>query len=208
MRQKNIGKERLMIMAAVVSALFLSGCTVNFPEGAGKEEVPEPEEETVEYDGMLHIENGAAQPMLNYSSADAGNKDSDILRFCVYVETDHDTDADGKNDLVKAFIQVPRSAAEGKYKAAAIYDPTPYSAGTTGNYLGHEMFPYSDDDFDYDDLYRSGDCRIAEEEEDTLTLAENADPSDWNYVYPGPNSGNGFYHASLYDYYLIRGLAL
>ncbi len=58
---------------------------------------------------MLHIEDGAAQPMLNYSPAD-----------------------------------------EGKYKAAAIYDPTPYCAGTTGNDLGHEMFPYSDDDFDYD----------------------------------------------------------
>lgn len=34
-------------------------------------------------------------------------------------ETDHDTDGDGKADLVKAFLQIPRSAAEGKYKAAA-----------------------------------------------------------------------------------------
>ena len=34
-------------------------------------------------------------------------------------ETDHDTGGDGKADLVKAFLQIPRSAAEGKYKAAA-----------------------------------------------------------------------------------------
>lgn len=208
MRQKKAEKARLMIAGAVVSALFLSGCTVNLFGDISKKEAPLPSAKTGDHDGMLNIEDGAAQPMLEYSPADAGNEDSDILRFCVYVETDHDTDADGKCDLVKAFIQVPRSAAEGKYKAAVIYDPTPYSAGTTGNILGHEMFPYSDDDFDYDDLYRSGDHRIAEEQEDTLTAAANADPTDWTYVYPGPDSGRGFYKASFYDYFLIRGFAV
>ena len=79
-------------------------------------------------DDILKIEDGMLQPMLQYSdprASDYSNEDSDILRFCVYVETDHDTDNDGMADLVKALIQVPRAAAEGKYKAAAIYDPTP-----------------------------------------------------------------------------------
>ncbi len=31
---------------------------------------------------------------------------------------------------MKALVEVPRAAAEGTYKAATIYDPTPYGAGT------------------------------------------------------------------------------
>jgi hypothetical protein len=88
-------------------------------------------------DDILKIEDGMLQPMLQYSdprASDYSNEDSDILRFCVYVETDHDTDNDGMADLVKALIQVPRAAAEGKYKAAAIYDPTPYQVGTCEEY--------------------------------------------------------------------------
>ena len=60
-------------------------------------------------------EYGTAQPILQYTNlrkADYTNEGSDILRFCVYVETDYDTDADGKADLVEALVQVPRSAAE------------------------------------------------------------------------------------------------
>ena len=83
--------------------------------------------------GVLRVENGMLQPILQYSdprAEDYSNAESDILRFCVYVETDHDTDNDGKADLVKALVQVPRPALEGKYKASVIYDPTPYAAGT------------------------------------------------------------------------------
>lgn len=67
-------------------------------------------EEKVE--GGFRIEDGMAQPMLTYSDINTPNKDSDILRFCVYVETDHDTDGDGKADLVKTFIQLPKAAAQ------------------------------------------------------------------------------------------------
>ncbi len=88
-------------------------------------------EEKVE--GGFRIEDGMAKPMLTYSDINTPNQDSDILRFCVYVETDHDTDSDGKADLVKTFVQVPKAAAEGQYKAAAIYDPMPYAAGMVSN---------------------------------------------------------------------------
>ena len=83
-------------------------------------------------EGALIVEDGMMQPMLQYSDPrDPGysNADSEIIRFCVYVETDHDTDSDGLADLVKAVVQVPRAAVEGRYKAATIYDPTPYFAG-------------------------------------------------------------------------------
>ncbi|MBQ3404356.1 MAG: hypothetical protein IJG63_02935, partial [Oscillospiraceae bacterium] len=57
--------------------------------------------------------NGTAPSEEPYS-----NEDSDIIRFFVYVETDYDTDGDGQLDLVKALVQLPRSAAEGNYQAA------------------------------------------------------------------------------------------
>ena len=80
-------------------------------------------------DAGMQFTDGMAQPILTYSAPDTPNDDSEILRLCVYVETDHDTDGDGMADLVKVFLQLPRLAAEGQYAAAAIYDPTPYPAG-------------------------------------------------------------------------------
>ena len=111
--------QRILSAAAV---LGLAGCSALASKTTEK-----PSE------GGLVIEDGMAQPILTYSDINTPNADSEILRFCVYVETDHDTDGDGKADLVKAFIQLPKSAAEGKYKAAAIYDPMPYTAGVVSN---------------------------------------------------------------------------
>ena len=102
------------------------------------------------------FENGMAQPIFTYTDAretSYTNENSDILRFCVYVETDYDTDGDGMADLVEALVQVPRAAAEGSYKAATIYDPTPYGAGTvdeTGMDASKLMNPVP---FDYEKLY-------------------------------------------------------
>ena len=67
-------------------------------------------------DGTLIVRDGMLQPMLQYSdprASDYSNAESEILRYCVYVETDHDTDDDGLADLVKVMVQVPRPAAEG-----------------------------------------------------------------------------------------------
>ncbi|MCR4923837.1 MAG: hypothetical protein K5931_07495 [Lachnospiraceae bacterium] len=52
------------------------------------------------------VEDGMMQPILAYSDLrdpQYSNEESDILRYCVYVETDNDTDNDGKADLVKVF---------------------------------------------------------------------------------------------------------
>ena len=90
--------------------------------GSGSTDGAAEQEEKQSFDGNLHFENGMAQPMLNHSSYDTPNEESEIQRLCVYVETDHDTDGDGKADLAKACLQIPRSAVEGQYKAAVIYD--------------------------------------------------------------------------------------
>ena len=85
-----------------------------------------------EAEEWFHIEDGMAQPVVSYSDAqrpDYSNENSDILRFVVYVETDYDTDLDGKPDLIKTMVQVPRAAAEGSCRVPAIYEARPYIAG-------------------------------------------------------------------------------
>ena len=98
--------------------------------------------------------NGVAQPIFPYTSGvptkdGYSNDKSDIIRYSVYVETNYDTDGDGKLDLVKALVQLPRAAAEGKYKAAAIYDARPYITGCTDN-GDDRKFTYKEGDLGYD----------------------------------------------------------
>ena len=159
-------------------------------------------------DGQLRFENGMAQPLLTFSKMDAPNKDSEILRYCVYVETDHDTDGDGMADLVKAFVQVPRSAVLGGYDAAAIYDPMPYPAGVFAMTAGEESYPYAEETFDYAKLYAPGKKRPPKGEVTTLMAAAEANPADWNYTAPGDPDGTSYYNARRYDYFLIRGFAV
>ncbi len=160
----------------------------------------------------LVLEDGGLQPMLQWSDlreADYTNENSDILRFCVYVETDYDTDADGMNDLVKVLIQVPRAAAEGQYQAGTIYDPTPYGAGTLESNPATAEYDYSTLDFDYEKLYQQGQKRTPEGEMNTIDAAMNADPNDWNYAVPWSEDGHvGFSYSKMYDYYLVRGFAV
>ena len=46
-------------------------------------------------------------------------------------------------------MQLPRAAAEGKYKAAAIYDARPYITGCTDN-GDDRKFTYKEGDLGYD----------------------------------------------------------
>ncbi len=188
-------KIRVLLCLLTCLALFSGMCAPALAAGA-------------QYDGTLRIENGAPQPMLNFSGPRVGyndNAESDILRFCVYVETDHDTDNDGKADLVKAFVQVPRGAVEGKYKAGVIYDPTPYGAGTYEDDW-HQL--YNETPFDYQSLYRACEKRTVAGEMSTMDAALAARPDkDWNYAVPISNY-YGYSSAQMYDYYLVRGYAV
>ena len=152
-----------------------------------------------DFDSNLRIEDGMPQPMLSLTDLRDPyytNEGSSVQRFCVYVETDHDTDNDGMADLVKAFVQVPTGAVLGQYKAATIYDPTPYTAGDVSAHTGDVLKKlFLEKEFDYKLLYKDCDKRKPSAEIDTMEAAGYARPEkDWNYQVPDtnlPGYGNG-----------------
>ena len=132
-------------------------------------------------DGSAHeplFVNGMAQPIFPFTTGAVkegySNKDSDIIRYCVYVETNYDTDDDGKLDLVKALVQVPRAAAEGDYKAATIYEARPYITGCTNRGMGYD----TKDGYDMTKLYAQPEARTSLGKTSTMEAAADADSSD------------------------------
>lgn len=195
------GKHRIRILTALLAVFVLAACAV-----------PAWAEEPLPGDGGLRIEDGTLLPMCEYSDPrdpKYSNENSDILRFCVYVETDNDTDNDGMADLVKALVQVPRAAVEGKFKAATIYDPTPYGVGTYEEAYNDPESMFSKTPFDYDSLYRACEKRTPAGEMSTMDCALAARPDrDWNYTVPQTSGKQGYSYLINYDYYLVRGFAV
>ncbi|MBQ9997143.1 MAG: X-prolyl-dipeptidyl aminopeptidase, partial [Clostridia bacterium] len=154
--------------------------------------------------------NGKAQPVFPYTSGAVetgySNEDSEIIRYFVYVETNYDTDDDGKLDLVKALVQVPRSAAEGNYKASVIYEARPYITGCTP--FGNDQ-QVSGKSYDMSLLDSQPVPRVPSREEPVGTMehAKNADSSEWYYRNP-QESEYKYEDLTWYDYYLVRGFAV
>lgn len=158
------------------------------------------------------IKDGMAQPVFPFTDGKTGDaydaKTSDIVRYCVYVETDFDSDSDGKRDLVKVFVQVPRSAVEGNYKAASVFEARPYCAGTNADGYDHmkEVDQDVHEEYSYVKAYDAP-ARKPEGEMTTLEAAEQADPSSW-YFYDKASDSYCYEDMELYNYYLVRGFAV
>ena len=164
--------------------------------------------------------NGVAQPIFPYTSGvptedGYSNDKSDIIRYSVYVETNYDTDGDGKLDLVKALVQLPRAAAENpnNHKFATIMDARPYITGCTDN-GDDRKFTYKKDDLGYDlnSLYAQPNARQAEGEAGTMETAAKAKADEWYYVSPYESGSWGDFYdyedLDWYDYFLVRGYAV
>lgn len=173
--------------------------------------------------------NGRAQPIFPYTSGAVStvdnsayarygghaaaeepydNANSDIIRYFVYVETNYDTDGDGKLDLVKALVQVPRAAAEGDYQAATIFEARPYITGCTTLNGRDSAQAYTEGEYDYNDLYSQPDKRVPSGEPiGTLEAAAGADSNEWYYWNPYENMYD-YEDLDWYDYYLVRGFAV
>ena len=156
---------------------------------------------------VMEFENGSAKQIVKYSDPydkNYNNSNSDIIRFTVYVETDYDTDLDGKPDLVKVWIQLPRAAAQGDYKAPVIFEASPYCAGT-----GLSMFTRLDEAFDEKVIKEMPQKRIPEGYASTEELSAKAKVEDWYYYFDSDKGGESFYsNYKSFDYFLVRGFAL
>lgn len=166
------------------------------------------------YSKVPVFENGLAQPVFKFTDGKTGEKydpaTSSIIRYCVYVESDYDMDGDGKRDLVKAFIQVPRSAVEGNYKAATLYEARPYCAGVQADGYDHMKEVESKEyrEIDFADLDKEVPARIPEGMISAMDLALKADPTDWYYPDKGNNNSMVYENLDNFNYYLVRGFAV
>lgn len=157
--------------------------------------------------------NGRAQPIFPYSSGAKEDKDysyekSDIVRFPVYVETDHDTDGDGKRDLVKAIVQLPKAVAQGDFKASTILEARPYVAGTLDeNYVTLESLNLpTNGSYDMKSLHNKPAKRQPVSSMSSIDAAKRAKASDWYYYSPYEGI-HDYENLNWYDYFLVRGYA-
>ena len=143
--------RRFTVLFAFI--LFLTACSGG-QQGSQNEPAENPPAiAPISGEGIV-IENGMTQQIASYTDPmkeDYTNKGSELLRFVVYVETDNDTDMDGKPDLVKTMVQVPLQAASGVYKAPVIYEARPYIGGM---YAYQPQLPAAGEyEFDIADMY-------------------------------------------------------
>ena len=157
--------------------------------------------------------NGRAQPIFPYTTGEKADEDyhyedSEIVRFPVYVETDYDTDGDGKRDLVKAIVQLPKAVARGDFKAATILEARPYVAGTLDeNYVTLESLGLpTNGSYDMKKLREQPDKRKPVGSSSTVEAAKKAKASDWYYYSPYEYIYD-YEDLNWYDYFLVRGYA-
>ena len=204
-----IGKNAFGYYVTEEGFALIDGFSLSGYEGSGAQEYASENGiafTVLERPDVIKIEDGMAQQIVKYSDptkADYSNAHSEILRFVVYVETDYDTDLDGKPDLVKAFVQLPRIAAEGQYKAPVIYEANPYAAG-----MSMSSFESSEQMLTDDEIKTMPSKRIPSGSMSTMEVSENAKISDWYYKFDSDYNELYYYdNIHSYDYYLVRGFA-
>lgn len=146
--------------------------------------------------------SGLPLPLFGYTSdRDPGytNENSSVIRYCVYVETEYDTDGDGKLDLVKVFLQIPRAALEGGYKAPVILECDPYVLGVINH---SEVAIEPSDSYDLSLLYSRPAPRTVCGSVGAMEAAYSAKVTDWR------SEGAHYLTERSYDYYLVRGYAV
>ena len=166
------------------------------------------------YSKVPVFENGMAQPVFPFTDGKTGENynpaTSEIVRYCVYVESDYDMDGDGKRDLIKTLIQVPRSAVEGNYKAASLFEARPYCAGVNEDGYDHmkEVAEKEYRKFDFADLKKEVPARIPTGSISAMDLALKSNASDWYYKDKGNNDSMVYENLENFNYYLVRGFAV
>lgn len=186
-------KYRLVLLPLL--ALSVTGCNTQ------KEESKEKKKDNP----AISIEDGRCQEIYRFSPLNPSYNPSTstISRFTVYVESDYDTDLDGKKDLVKAYIQLPRDVLVNNYQVASIFQCSPYTAST----LEDDFRPHvASEGFVTDNQIATaqGTSREVTSEINVLEHADSGDKKEFFYTI------NDHYFYSDSDdcnYFLVRGFA-
>jgi len=176
-------KKLFTLVLSLIMVLSIGAC------GNGGTDIPK----------ELVIENGVAQPTFDYEAT---------IREVVYVETDVDSDGDGKADLMQVLVQRPGATANGM-RAAAIFEARPYNAGCTDAY-----------DLDAYNAHIVN-AELTEAEASTTTTKEDyafevpdysgietRETTDSGVAGDGGSVWESTDNVTAYDYWLVRGYAV
>ena len=173
--------------------------------------------------------NGMAQPIFPYGNSTYFDTTGEgAARFLVYVETNYDTDGDGKLDLIKVMVQLPRAAVDEGMKVSTIYHAQPYNEGTNGSGVSYpsgvqpegNAWLTANGPFTHERLHTVVPPRVPAGEATTKEMVTNARWQDWRYNYTynstalnatvtwGVANGNQISSLNMHDYFLVRGFAL
>ena len=149
------------------------------------------------YSKVPVFENGLAQPVFPLTDGKTGEKYDPATSSI-------------ERDLVKAVVQVPRSAVEGNYKAATLYEARPYAAGVQEDGYPHmkEVAEKEYHPVNFADLDKKVDAHVPQGCISAMDLSLKADPADWYYPDKGNNNIMVFENIDTFDYYLVRGFAV
>ena len=174
--------------------------------------------------------NGMAVPIFPYGNSPTAKYNDTtgegIARFVVYIDTNYDSDADGKLDVIKVLVQLPRAAVDRGMKVPTIYEARPYVEGTNGSVhttaalrTRGDQWLAANGAFAHELLHGTAPARVATGEISTKDMVQNADFRDWYYTYTYNQTNtaatvsytgtgqNAYENLNWYDYYLVRGFA-
>lgn len=105
---------------------------------------------------------------------------------------------------------MPRSAVEGNYKAASLFEARPYCAGVQEDGYDHmkEVAEKEYRKFDFADLNKEVAPRVPSGSISAMDLALKSDPSDWYYKDNGSTDSMVYENLDNFNYYLVRGFAV
>ena len=174
--------------------------------------------------------HGMAQPIFPFGEGSYFDTSGvGVARFVVYVETDYDTDADGKLDLIKVLVQLPRAAVTQGMKVSTIYHAQPYNEGTNGSGVSFpaairpegQAWLDANGGYPHEKLHLTAAPRVPAGEATTAQMVASANHlTDWRYRYTynsttynstvewGHNSANQMSSTNAHDYFVVRGFAL
>lgn len=107
---------------------------------------------------------------------------------------------------------MPKAAVNGDYKAASIFEASPYVTGTTEERTLEGIGLKEGGNFEMAKLYEKPAKRQASKTVTTEEVAKATDPKEWYYVNPRESSNDythyDYENLNWYNYYLVRGYAV